>query len=194
VSEELQFKDDLNQEKPKETSTKPQYRQIGTYTKSKEKYWKERQRRKQVLQLTDKGLTQKQIAQQLGISERTVKRDYAKILPYQKRQISKSWSKLEEKNQELIAELLEGKTFTEKLKMIKNLLKAQKWTNRCRKHARHQIKMIVDLDSLAKGEYLPDLEVSPKKPMSTTYPLKIVLQFKKDGRMFQGATVTLNNN
>jgi DNA-binding NarL/FixJ family response regulator len=55
---------------------KARYRRIGKYYKSLEKFKAEKHRRKQALELQNQGLTIKQIARQLGVSERTVKRDF----------------------------------------------------------------------------------------------------------------------
>ena len=60
---------------------KAEYRRIGKYYKSVDKFKEERLRRKRVLELQDKGLTIKQIALLLGVGERTVKRDLAKAMP-----------------------------------------------------------------------------------------------------------------
>ena len=56
------------------------YRRIGKYYKSLEKFKAETNRRKQALELQNQGLGIKQIARQLQVSERTVKRDFAKIM------------------------------------------------------------------------------------------------------------------
>jgi DNA invertase Pin-like site-specific DNA recombinase len=61
---------------------KPMYRHVKKYYKSLGQYWRERKRRKLVLKLHEEGLSQKQIAERLGASVRTVKRDFAKVKPY----------------------------------------------------------------------------------------------------------------
>jgi len=52
-------------------------------------YTTERERRRQVRLLAEKGHTQKQIASELGVSTRTIKRDWDKIRPYVKGQTRK---------------------------------------------------------------------------------------------------------
>ena len=64
---------------------KAEYRRINKYFKGLEKWKQEKLRRKQILDLQDRGLTIRQIAKQLHVSERTVKRDLAKIRPYIRR-------------------------------------------------------------------------------------------------------------
>jgi transcriptional regulator with XRE-family HTH domain len=56
------------------------------YTKSLERWRKERERRRKVRALAAKGYTQKQIALELGVSMRTVKRDWDKVRSYVKGQ------------------------------------------------------------------------------------------------------------
>src|SRR5208283_6183216 len=63
------------------------YRRIRVYTKSVERYKLERERRRQVRLLSEKGFTQRQIADKLGISVRTVKRDWSKLQPFLKGQV-----------------------------------------------------------------------------------------------------------
>jgi len=66
------------------------YRQIHKYTKSIGQYKGERLRRKTVFQLYSQGLTQQAIAQELGVSPKTVYRDLKKLFPWFKRLEEKS--------------------------------------------------------------------------------------------------------
>jgi len=66
------------------------YRQIHKYTKSIGQYKGERQRRQKVFQLYSKGYTQKQIAEQIGTSPKTVYRDLKKLHSWFKRLEEKS--------------------------------------------------------------------------------------------------------
>jgi transcriptional antiterminator len=63
------------------------YRRICIYTKSVERYKLQRERRRQVHLLSEKGFTQRQIADKLGISVRTVNRDWSKLQPFLKGQV-----------------------------------------------------------------------------------------------------------
>jgi IS30 family transposase len=58
------------------------YRKMRKYVKSIKEYKKERQRRRKVRELYEQGFTQAQIAEQLGISAKTVHRDLKKLKPY----------------------------------------------------------------------------------------------------------------
>lgn len=60
------------------------YRRVRVYTKSLERWRKERERRRKVRALAAKGYTQKMIALELGVSTRTVKRDWDKVRSYVK--------------------------------------------------------------------------------------------------------------
>jgi hypothetical protein len=65
------------------------YRRVGVYTKSSAKYKVERERRRKVRVLAEKGYTQKMIAGELGVSVRTVKRDWSKVRSYAKAEVKK---------------------------------------------------------------------------------------------------------
>jgi transcriptional antiterminator len=82
------FSSKNNKKHTKKQSKRPKYRVINKYVKSKKKYWRERNRRKKVWELSGK-LTYTQIAEKLGISEKTVQRDMKKISPYYIRLSSK---------------------------------------------------------------------------------------------------------
>jgi transcriptional antiterminator len=66
------------------------YRKIGKYVKSIGQYKRERQRRQKVFQLYSRGYTQKQIAEQIGVSPKTVYRDLKKLHSWFKRLEQKS--------------------------------------------------------------------------------------------------------
>jgi FixJ family two-component response regulator len=65
------------------------YRRVCVYTKSLERWRKERERRRKVRVLAAKDYTQKQIARELGVSTRTVMRDWDKVRSYVKGQQNK---------------------------------------------------------------------------------------------------------
>jgi len=66
------------------------YRQMHQYTKSIREYKKERERRQKVFQLYSRGYTQKQIAERISVSPKTVYRDLKKLGPWFKRLEQKS--------------------------------------------------------------------------------------------------------
>ena len=95
------------------------YRKVSVYTKSMERYMKERERRRQVRLLAEKGYTQKQIASELGVSTRTIKRDWDKIRPYVKGQTRKEIRAVVDARQKEFERRYEGLTANEKLKLLK---------------------------------------------------------------------------
>ena len=88
---------------------RPDYRRVHKYYKSSKKYWEERNRRKQVLELSRQGLTGREIAERLGICDRTVKRDMSRIKPYYERLICSYWKRLEQDRKAEVKAQLEGK-------------------------------------------------------------------------------------
>jgi DNA-binding CsgD family transcriptional regulator len=74
----------------KESGMGPSYRKVDAYSKSLKQYRLERKRRRQVRVLAFKGYTQQQIAVELGVSVRTVKRDWEKVRAYVKGQHNKT--------------------------------------------------------------------------------------------------------
>jgi hypothetical protein len=65
-------------------ASRASYRRVCVYTKSLERWRKERERRRRVRVLAVKGYTQRQIARELGVSTRTVNRDWDKVRSYVK--------------------------------------------------------------------------------------------------------------
>ena len=99
------------------------YRRIGAYTKGIAQYKRERNRRRQVRLLSKKGLTQKQIAIQLGVSTRTINRDCHRIQRYVKGQFNKEMRKIDEARQEEFDRRYQGLTIRQELKLLKKDMK-----------------------------------------------------------------------
>ena len=95
------------------------YRKVSAYTKSVARYKLERARRRKVRVLAEKGLTQKQIAAKLGVSTRTVKRDWDKIRPYVKGQFRREIREIVDEQQREFEQRYEGKR--SKTKLPRNL-------------------------------------------------------------------------
>ena len=108
------------------TCQDPRYRKLKVYTKSLGRYKLERARRRQVLCLANKRLTQKEIASKLGISTRTVKRDWKKLTPYIIGQFHRQIWEITAKQREKERQRFEGLTIKEELKLLKKDLKALK--------------------------------------------------------------------
>lgn len=136
---------------------KASYRKVLVYTKSMERYLKERERRRQVRLLAEKGHTQKQIARELGVSTRTIKRDWDKIRPYVKGQTRKEIRQVVAERQREFERRYEGLTVNEELRLLKQDIreaakKAHALQGSTRRRELHQqtvqqLDYIFDLDS-----------------------------------------------
>ncbi len=78
-------------------SRKVAYRRAGVYTKSLVRWRKERERRRRVRVLVLRGWSLKRVAVELGVSTRTVMRDWKKIQSYVKGQINKEYRQAAER-------------------------------------------------------------------------------------------------
>jgi predicted transcriptional regulator len=99
------------------------YRKVLAYTKSAARYKLERERRRKVRVLAEKGLTQKQIAAELGVSTRTVKRDWNKIRPYVKGQFRREIREVVAERQREFERRYEGLTVNEEFRLLKQDVK-----------------------------------------------------------------------
>lgn len=93
--------------------------QGSVYTKSTKMYAKQRIRRRLVRLLVEKGFTQKQIATELGVSTRTVKRDWDKIRSYVKGQCQRENSREGDATWEEFERRYEKLAVNEDLKLLK---------------------------------------------------------------------------
>jgi hypothetical protein len=115
-------------------SKKLLYRKIRIYYKSSEQYWKDRNRRKLVLQLLEEGhLSYRQIPECLGICERTVKRDVAKLKSYSTRRVRHQMGLLRKEADLRFQAMLEGKSWVEQLKVLERLAKEHNERNMLKK-------------------------------------------------------------
>ena len=122
---EIQFKKNssFNKKNGHLRAKEAPYRMIRAYTKGIAQYKRERERRRQVRLLSKKGLTQKQIAIQLGVSTRTINRDCHKIQRYVKGQFNKEMRKIDEARQEGFDRRYQGLTIRQELKLLKKDMK-----------------------------------------------------------------------
>ncbi len=140
------------------------YRKIRVYTKSLARYRKERERRRKVRELTQKGYTRRQIAEQLGVSARTVKRDWNRVRSYVKGQANRKRWEEQENDLAEFEKRYEGLSREEKLKLIRTDLAdlvraAKRFKRRAEPHYR-KIDLTVNLDLDSKFG-LPPVEVHP---------------------------------
>lgn len=94
------------------------YRRINVYSKSTSQYKRERARRKQVLELSDKGLTQHEISLQLGVSSKTVYRDLKRQRGYRE---AMHWGN-QSRNMMRMTEALDRYPLLERFEVIDTLL------------------------------------------------------------------------
>lgn len=173
---------------------KPKYRHVKKYYKSSSQYWKERDRRKQVLQLQEQGLTQKQIAERLGITERTVKRDVAKIKPYYNRRIQHYKSQLPEEDKDKQVESYEGKSPREILHTLEEKFKAYESLGmlKNRQYTYHRLNFVLNFNDMVDG--FPKLFTLPRGEVKFSFPLKISIFCMKDDRVVELGSISFSQN
>jgi DNA-binding CsgD family transcriptional regulator len=159
----------------------PDYRRISVYYKSSRQYWKERSRRKQVLQLLNGGLDIGEIARQLGVNQKTIYRDLRKLERYIRGQINRKKYLLQQEEQKILEESLPpALSPAERYKrLIKLLFRARKLSKR-EECQRHNITVFFDMDNLKDG--FPSILMEDKTSLFQT-PYNITLAAKKEGQI-----------
>lgn len=169
----------------------PDYRKMHVYTKSLKQYKKERQRRKQVKQLLHDGLTQAQAAQKLGISERTLRRDWAKLKSYELGLWNSKIRQLNEERRQQYEQDVTGKSLKERYNILTNLLIQQMEWEKREYYKRHKFPIIVDMDDMTDG--CP--RIHPEYKSSWTMPLHFVFKLKRNNQTEEigGFTIASTN-
>ena len=173
---------------------KPDYRRIKRYYKTSGQYWKERNRRRQILcLLEEENLNQPQIAKRLGVSERTVKRDVAKIRPYQERKFRHQSRLLQKENDEKFEAELADKTSLEQLKILARKMAERDKVLKMREYYRHQIYISIDLDKAVNG--YPEIRIWPQKSNATyRMPLTVNIRYVKNKKAIPFRSMTISQN
>ena len=171
--------------------SKPDYRRIRAYYKSPKNYQDERKRRKKVLEYYEQGLSYKVIAERLGVSERTVKRDMAKIKPYYERKVKNMYRRLEHERIANFEAMLEGKSLFQRYKILTNEMVKQTNLRKQRKYRRSRTFVFIDLDNVVDG--IPSMFFKPEPPFKGKIPFKIVFVFIKDGKTRAGNVLTIGS-
>lgn len=153
---------------------KAEYRRIGKYYKGLEKYKAEKSRRKQVLQLQEQGLTIKQIAERLHVSERTVKRDVATVVPY----IKKQRTELIRHENEAVIRQLNSMSLNKQLEYMHELLERHRRIFRVRKCS--SLLVTIDVDAVFDGRYA--VSFKPRLPVDMLENGRITLELAVCGR------------
>jgi hypothetical protein len=151
-----------------------EYRRIGKYYKSLEKFKGEKKRLNQILALQDQRQTIKQIANQLNISQRTVKRDLAKIAPYIK---NRQTQLLHQENQQTLMKF-QSLSFKEQLAFIHELREQKKRIWRVRKCV--SLWITVDVDAVLAGR--DGVRFKPNLPVDMQENGRITLELSACGR------------
>ena len=158
------------------------YRKMNAYVKSKDQYWKERNRRKQAWKLSSEGLTYKQIAEKLGVSEKTIQRDIKKLRPYYIGQINKAYQIMQEEQIRKFESHLNGLSLTQRFRVLTDLVCEHIAREKEREYNRHLIKIIVDMDHLVHGVF-PTLKFWPDQAnFSMTKPIHFRIVLRVEGK------------
>jgi len=159
------------------------YRRMHRYVKGISQYKKERERRRQIRLLNEQGLTQKQIAEKLGVCLRTVKRDWKKLKPYVMGQWHQRISELEEQRRKELFASVEGLSLAQQSRVLFKRLTDEiirmKALEREREYNRHTAKIFINLDKLRDG--YPAVSFWPSNP-TFQMPMYLHLVFVKDGQ------------
>jgi len=117
--------------------------------------------------LADKGLSQKQIAKELGVSTRTVKRDWDKVRSYVKGQCNKELKEIMEQKRQEFEQRFEGLPLKEELKRLRhNFKEASRVTQTFRAPATlgcHELAITLQLDDQSPDGF-PHVEIFPNQP------------------------------
>lgn len=174
------------------------YRRVEKYYKTSEQYWKERDRRGQVLKLCEEGLTQKQIAERLGVTTRTVKRDFAKIKPYYMRKIRHYQKILQEEGDREFEKFKDANLFEllglleARVMLLQKLGLLRKRVYRC-----HRLNFILDLNFANAVDGYPKVTIVPNNKNGNVkfdFPLKISVFGMRGKNMVELGRVILNKN
>jgi DNA-binding CsgD family transcriptional regulator len=163
----------------------PEYRKINRYFKSKSQYWNERNRRKKCWELSGQGFTYKQIAEKLGVSEKTVQRDIKKIQPYYSRLSRNYFSRLEQERVDEFNAKLDGKTLHQQFNILSKAMDEQLKFWKIREYRRHYQIISVDMTQQEYG--IPKISFIPRGKQTLAYPYKIRIHVKTNfkGKEFE---------
>lgn len=168
----------------------PEYRRIDRYYKSKDQYWRERNRRKKAWELSGQGSNYKQIAEKLGVSEKTVQRDIKKIQPYYSRLSKKFFRELEQQRIDNLNAELEGKTLFQRFHILSNKMVDYRFLMKQREYNRHMIKIIIDMDDQTYG--FPAIHFWPNPPVSLRgRPYYFQFHVRRSGKQYHMGEIKL---
>ncbi len=161
-------------EKHTNIKRRAEYRRIKKYYKGLAKAKAEKARRQRILDLQDKGLTIKQIAGQLNVSERTVKRDIEKMMPYLKKLQTQFIRKA---NEEFLQQLTAGLSLKKQFEAISKYL--GNYRRICKPKDCRALQITIDLDSVLRGRY--GVVFKPDLPVNMLENGRITLELAAEG-------------
>jgi transposase len=171
-------------------SPRASYRRVEKYYKTSGQYWKERNRRKLVLQmLEEEHLSVRQVAERLKVSEKTVRRDLAKIKPYYERRIRHYKKALQKENDDAFNALSSRKQESVLRTRLKEIEKLSDMQNPSYIH--HHIKFVLNLNQIEDG--CPTVKVLPlglQAKLNIPITISIVCLKDKTEKIIE--SVTLN--
>ena len=153
---------------------KARYRRIGKYYKSLDRFKAEKNRRKQALELQNQGLSIKQIAWQLHVSERTVKRDFAKIMIF----IKSKRTQLRRNESFAALAKFQAMSLGGQMQYVKDYEERKRRIYRtplC-----NSLHISIDLDQVFGGKYA--LSYKPKLPVQMHQNGKITIELSTHGK------------
>ncbi len=136
--------------KPRGVGSRGAYRRVGSYRKSVARWQLERARRREVIRLRLEGKTLVEIAGVLGVSLRTVKRDFARVRPYVKSQVRLRREREEQRRLESVFGGMSPLERLEALGRLMNFSRRRKRVGKPGEPARGII--VVDVDSALQGK------------------------------------------
>jgi DeoR-like helix-turn-helix domain len=161
-------------EKHSNVKRRAEYRRIKKNYKTLEKYKQEKLRRGQILELQDQSLHIRVIADRLGVSESTVKRDLSKMRRYLKGQFNLV---AREASVQSLSEFL-NLSFKKQLDYVRELVERERVMRRvlrCR-----ALVVTVDFDAALEGRYA--LKFKPRLPVDMMEDSKITVEVQVCGR------------
>lgn len=167
----------------------PSYRKINTYFKSTKQYQKERNRRKKVLHLwLVEFRSQKEIADKLGVSVSTVKRDQRKLRRYVRGQNNRAIRIMKEERHRAFEQAIEGLSLREQFDYLSLQLERQKKLWQRRGYRGHYT--IFHLDMTQADKYgIPKLTLLPRQTANKTlaypYKIRVIIKGSYEGRIFE---------
>jgi hypothetical protein len=158
--------------------SKPSYRLIRTNYKSPGRVKKERLRRNRVLKLWIGDVKVKDIAVELGVSERTVKRDLARIRASVERRLARRFRLLGEEERLWFLGSLEGLSPVEQIRRSCEKLAEIRKSAKVKRSSK--ILVTFDTDALRAGR--PCLKFRPSMPVSFVPPGVLNFRVILDGK------------